>query len=94
MAKKIPMRQCVGCREMKPKNELVRIVKNAEGFIQLDIKGKLPGRGAYLCKEEQCLKKGQKSKALERGLSSQIPIEIYQSLEKSLNSLEEGVSDL
>lgn len=81
MAKKIPLRQCLGCREMMPKEELVRVVKNAEGEIQLDLQGKLPGRGAYLCKKERCFKKIIKSKALERSFSASISPEIYQALE-------------
>lgn len=92
MAKKIPLRQCVGCREMKPKSDLVRVVKNAQGEIQLDVQGKMPGRGAYLCTEDICLKKTQKSKALERGLSAQIPVEVYASLEKALKDLRQEVS--
>ena len=68
MQKKIPMRQCVGCREMRPKRELVRVVKSPEGEITLDFKGKAPGRGAYVCPNVDCLKKARKAKALERGL--------------------------
>ena len=64
MQKKIPMRQCVGCREMRPKRELVRVVKSPEGAITLDFKGKAPGRGAYVCPNADCLKKARKSKAL------------------------------
>ena len=67
MQKKIPMRQCVGCREMRPKRELVRVVKSPEGEITLDFKGKAPGRGAYVCPNVDCLKKARKAKALERG---------------------------
>ena len=77
MQKKIPMRQCVGCREMKPKKELVRVVRSPEGEISLDFRGKAPGRGAYLCPQADCLKKAIKSKALDRGLNCQIPQEIY-----------------
>ena len=73
MEKKIPMRQCLGCREMKPKRELIRAVKSPEGVISLDFKGKAPGRGAYLCPDAQCLKKAIRAKALERAFSSQIP---------------------
>ena len=67
MQKKIPMRQCVGCREMKAKKELVRVVRSPEGDISLDFRGKAPGRGAYLCPQTDCLKKAIKSKALDRG---------------------------
>lgn len=91
MVKKIPMRQCVGCREMKPKSELARIVKNADGMIQFDTQGKMPGRGAYLCKSNHCLKKGLKNRGLERGLSSKIPTEIYSSMEQVLQDLEQEV---
>lgn len=90
MAKKIPLRQCLGCREMKTKLELIRVVKSPEGVVELDLKGKLPGRGAYLCKEETCLKKVQKSRALERGFSTQIPIEVYEDLQKSFEAMTEG----
>lgn len=92
MAKKIPLRQCVGCREMKPKTELVRVVKNQNGEIQIDSKGKLPGRGAYLCGEASCLKKAQKSKAIERGLSAPMKEEISQELERALEDLNKEVS--
>lgn len=91
MTKKVPLRQCVGCREMKPKSDLVRVVKDPQGGIQLDTNGKLPGRGAYLCKEEQCIKKCLKSKALERGLSSSIPTEIYDHLTVSMENLKQEV---
>ena len=77
MQKKIPMRQCVGCREMRPKRELVRVVKSPEGAITLDFKGKAPGRGAYVCPNADCLKKARKSKALERSFDCQIPQEVY-----------------
>ena len=77
MQKKIPMRQCVGCREMKAKKELVRVVRSPEGDISLDFRGKAPGRGAYLCPQTDCLRKAIKSKALDRGLNCQIPQEIY-----------------
>ena len=76
MQKKIPMRQCLGCREMKPKKELIRAVRSPEGEISLDFKGKAPGRGAYLCRSGECLKKALKSKALERAFSAQIPPEV------------------
>ena len=73
MPKKIPMRQCLGCREMKPKNELIRAVKSPEGEVSLDITGKKPGRGAYLCREIDCVNKAVKSKALSRAFKTQIP---------------------
>jgi len=85
--KKIPMRQCVGCREMKPKRELIRVVKSPEDQISLDLKGKAPGRGAYVCHDTQCLRKAMKSKALERAFSLPIGQEIYDRL---LSEMEEG----
>ena len=87
MQKKIPMRQCVGCREMKPKKELIRVVRSPEGEISLDFRGKAPGRGAYLCPDSACLKRAIKSKALDRGLETTIPAEIYDNL---LAKMEEG----
>ncbi len=80
MPKKIPQRQCLGCREMKPKKELIRVVRAPSGEISLDFKGKLPGRGAYLCPNPNCLKRVSKSKALERAFSLPIPESIYESL--------------
>ena len=77
MQKKIPMRQCLGCREMKPKRELIRVVRSPEGAISLDFKGKANGRGAYVCPEMSCLKKAMKSKALDRCLEVTIPQEVY-----------------
>lgn len=84
MPNKIPMRQCLGCREMKPKRELIRVVKSPEGEIDLDFKGKKPGRGAYVCPNPQCLKKAIKSKALERAFSSAIPEEVLIGLQKQM----------
>ena len=80
MQKKIPMRQCVGCREMKANKELVRVVRSPEGEISLDFRGKAPGRGAYVCPQAECLRRAIKSRALERGLDCQIPQEIYNQL--------------
>ena len=80
MPKKIPMRQCLGCREMKPKKELIRVVKNPEGEVSLDFKGKKPGRGAYVCPDSECLKRARKSRALERAFSAPIPDEVYDAL--------------
>ena len=82
MQKKIPMRQCLGCREMKPKKELIRVVRSPEGEVSLDDRGKKPGRGAYVCGNADCLKKAIRSKALERALSVKIPEELYLSLEE------------
>lgn len=86
MEKKIPMRQCLGCREMKPKKELIRVVRSPEGNISLDFKGKASGRGAYVCPNAQCLKKAIKAKALERAFSTQIPPEIYEALEQEMEA--------
>ena len=84
MQKKIPMRQCLGCREMKPKRELVRVVRSPEGAVSLDFSGKAPGRGAYLCPDPECLKKAIRSKALSRSLEMEIPQEVYDRLEKEM----------
>lgn len=86
MQKKIPMRQCVGCREMKHKRELIRVVKSPDGEISLDFKGKAPGRGAYVCHSPECLKKAIKSKALERAFSAGIPEEVYEQLTKQMEA--------
>ena len=82
--KKIPMRQCVGCREMKEKRQLIRVVRSPEGEIALDFKGKMPGRGAYVCPDPECLKKARKSRALERAFESTISPEIYEAMEKEM----------
>jgi len=87
MQKKIPMRQCLGCREMKPKRELIRAVKSPEGVISLDFKGKAAGRGAYICPSKDCLKKAIKGKALEKAFSSQIPSEVYEGLERQMEAV-------
>ncbi len=84
--KKIPMRMCTGCGEMKPKRELIRVVKSPEGEIALDKTGRLPGRGAYVCPDLECLKKARKTRRLERVFSSAIPEEVYDALEKELGS--------
>lgn len=86
MSKKIPMRQCVGCGEMKSKKEMMRVLKTTEGPIVLDLTGKKNGRGAYLCKQESCLLKARKSKGLERSFKISIPDEVYDSLEKEFRS--------
>ena len=84
MQKKIPMRQCVGCREMKAKKELVRVVRSPEGDISLDFRGKAPGRGAYLCPNPDCLTKAKKKKALERCFEQPVPAEVYEALAAQL----------
>lgn len=80
MQKKIPMRQCLGCREMRPKRELIRIVRSPEGSVSLDSKGKASGRGAYICPNAECLKRAIKTKAVSRAFGLEIPQEIYDSL--------------
>ena len=87
MQKKIPQRQCMGCRERKAKKEMIRVVRCTDGNVQLDFSGKLNGRGAYICPDMMCLKKAIRSKALERSLEVPIPEEIYARLEKEM---EEG----
>lgn len=86
MQKKIPMRQCVGCREMHPKRELVRVVRSPEGEISLDFKGKAPGRGAYVCPKAECLRKARKARALERSFDCQIPAELYDKLVETMEA--------
>lgn len=83
--KKIPMRQCVGCGEMKAKKELLRVLKTEDGVL-LDAIGKKNGRGAYICANTECLKKARKSKGLERSLKVAIPDEVYDNLEKEMST--------
>ena len=82
--KKIPMRQCIGCGEMFPKRELIRVVKPKEGDISLDMTGKLPGRGAYICKSAACLRLAQKNRRLERSFSCRIAPEVYEVMANAL----------
>ena len=84
MPKKIPLRQCLGCREMKPKRELIRAVRSPEGEVSLDFQGRKPGRGAYVCPNPDCLKKARKARALERAFSCQISDEVWQALEAQM----------
>ena len=84
MAKQIPLRQCVGWREMKPKTELVRVIKTPEDEICLDKTGRKNGRGAYICLNQVCLEKAKKTKALERSLKTEIPEEIYQTIAEEM----------
>ena len=88
--KKIPVRQCVGCRKHRPKRELVRVVRSPEGTVSLDFSGKANGRGAYLCRSPECLKKAVKARALEHACESQIPDEVIRRLEKELSNVSEG----
>ena len=90
MPKKIPMRQCLGCREMKPKSELIRVVRSPEGAISIDLRGKANGRGAYICPDTQCLKKAIRAKALARALEVEIPQEIYDTLLAELEAERSG----
>jgi uncharacterized protein len=82
--KKIPLRMCLGCQEMKPKKELIRVVKNKENEISVDFVGKKPGRGAYICRQISCFDKARKGKRLERAYESAISEEIYEILKKQL----------
>ncbi|MBQ7038743.1 MAG: YlxR family protein [Clostridia bacterium] len=84
--KRIPLRKCTGCGEMKPKKELVRIVKDPEGAISLDRTGKKAGRGAYICPEEACLAAAKKARRLEKAFSCQIPDAVYTQLEEALQT--------
>ena len=92
MPKHIPQRQCLGCREMKPKAELVRVVRSPEGTVSLDLRGKAPGRGAYVCRSADCLKKALRSKAVSRSLGVEIPSEIYEALAAQMEA-EDGTDD-
>lgn len=95
MQKKIPMRQCLGCREMKPKKELMRVVRSPEGEVSIDPKGKKPGRGAYVCPSADCLKKALRSNALGRSLDVTIPPEVHDALvaEMENSPLPEGAAE-
>ena len=86
--KKIPLRKCTGCNEMKPKKELIRVLKTTEEEIILDKTGKKNGRGAYLCNSLECFKLARKSRGLERSLQVKIPDELYETLEKELITVE------
>ncbi|MBQ7596575.1 MAG: YlxR family protein [Clostridia bacterium] len=87
--KKIPVRKCTGCGEMKPKKELVRVVKSPEGEIFLDLTGKMNGRGAYVCRSAECLKKAKKSKRIERVFECAIPEEVYGRMEQEMTEGEQ-----
>ena len=88
MAKKIPLRQCVGCGEMKGKKEMMRVLRTTENEICLDTTGKKNGRGAYLCRSRECLRKARKNKGLERSFKMSIPGEVYETLEGEFENLE------
>ena len=85
---KIPMRQCTGCREMKSKKEMIRVIKTAEDEILLDTTGRKNGRGAYLCPDSECLKKAIKGKGLERSFKMPIPKDVYEMLTKEMEEFE------
>ena len=85
--KKIPMRMCVGCREMKPKRELIRVVRSPEGEVSMDPVGKKPGRGAYVCRNVDCLKRAIKQRQLERQLEVQLTEEVAQALQDTIVNL-------
>lgn len=78
--KKIPLRMCLGCNELKPKKELIRVVKDQDGLISIDFTGKKPGRGAYICNSAECFKQAKKAKRFERAFENQISDEIYKQL--------------
>lgn len=84
--RKVPLRMCTGCGEHRPKKELVRVVKSPAGEISLDLTGKKAGRGAYLCRKVECLKKARKARRLERALSCQIPEEVYDQMEGEMSA--------
>ena len=90
MQKKIPQRQCMGCRERKAKRDMIRVVRTTEGSVMLDFSGKLNGRGAYVCPNPECLKKAQKSKALDRCLEVTIPQEVYDRLAREMEVTDRG----
>ena len=90
MQKKIPQRQCMGCRERKAKRELIRMVRGTDGNVSLDFGGKMNGRGAYICPDPECLKKAIRSKALDRSLEVEIPQEVYERLQKEMEAGSNG----
>lgn len=87
ITKKVPLRQCIGCGEMKSKKEMIRVLKTAEGEITIDATGRKNGRGAYMCQSEECYAKAVKNKGIERSLKMAIPKEVYESLKKELEAL-------
>ena len=90
MQKKIPQRQCMGCRERKEKRQMIRVVRTPEGAVNLDFSGKMNGRGAYICPDPDCLKKALRSKALDRSLEVTIPEEVYARREKEMEGAKNG----
>lgn len=90
MQKKIPQRQCMGCRERKAKRDMLRVVRQTDGTVSLDFGGKVNGRGAYVCPDPECLKKAQKSRALERCLETDIPQEVYDRMIREMEGANHG----
>lgn len=90
MQKKIPQRQCMGCRERKAKRDMIRVVRGTDGTVSLDFSGKLNGRGAYICPDPVCLQKAQKAKSLERSLEVPIPEEVYERLAREMEGAKNG----
>ena len=90
MQKKIPQRQCMGCRERKDKRAMLRVVRGTDGTVSLDFSGKLNGRGAYVCPDAECLKKAQRSRALERCLETAIPQEVYDRMVREMEAQNHG----
>lgn len=88
--KKVPMRMCVGCREMKPKKELIRVVRSAEGDVSMDATGKKPGRGAYVCRSAECLRRAIRQKQLERAFECALTDEVKEALVAELEALEQS----
>ncbi len=91
--KKVPERKCTGCNEKRPKKELIRIVRTPDGEIQLDDKGKISGRGVYICPDKKCFDKAKKAKRFERSLEVEIPQEVYAELENKLSGIAEQSED-
>ena len=90
MQKKIPQRQCMGCRERKEKKQLLRVVRCTDGTVILDFSGKVSGRGAYVCPDPECLKKARKTRVLERSLEVEIPQEVYDRMEREIEDVCHG----
>ncbi len=86
--KKIPMRQCIGCQEMKSKKEMIRVIRTPEGEVCIDTTGRKNGRGAYICADAECLRKAVKNHGLERSLKMQIPPSVYERLEEEMSSID------
>lgn len=88
--KKVPMRQCVGCRQLKNKKDLMRILRTPDNNVIFDNTGRMNGRGAYICPSVECLKKARKTKAIERSLDISIPDEVYDAIERQMSELDKG----